>query len=188
MKMVKKDSTRAHLLLPSSSPVLHCRCSTVVAVWKCVAATNALHARWQFIRQSIRSALSKIHARDFSLNTCLKVVERASEVARPAAEGCMECTQLSLEETERNCLTLLRGVSATRRRRQLRGACPDGSASTGALLQERSEADGVGRVDSACWASTCIFGEAHAEVQIAHDGANPHEENTTDGENKCFQT
>ena len=65
MKMFKKDSTRAHLLLPSSSPVLHCRCSTVVAVWKCVAATNALDATWQFIRQSIRSALSKIHARVF---------------------------------------------------------------------------------------------------------------------------
>ena len=178
MKMFKKDSTRAHLLLPSSSPVLHGRCSTVVAVWKCVIR----HKRTRCdvaVYQTVDQKCTEQNTRQRFL---------ASEVAKPAAEGCMECTQLSFEETERNCLTLLRGVSATRRRRPRRGACPDGSASTGALFQERSEADGVARVDSACWAPTYIFGDAHAEVQIAHDGANPHEENTTDSENKCFQT
>ena len=110
----------------------------------------------------------------FSRNT-LTADERAREAAKSAAQGCMECTQLSVEETERDCRTLSRRASATPRWRQRRQACPDGSAS------------GRRGPHGQCQLGSHLnFGDTHAEAEIAHDAANPHEENTTDGENTCF--
>ena len=105
-------------------------------------------------RGSLSDSRSEVHCRaqsGFSRNTACQLLRGAAKWRNLRLKVAWNaCSSL----WRKRGATLLRGVSATCRRRQRREACPDGSATAGAPLQERSAADGVARVESACWAPT----------------------------------